>query len=89
MKSVLTYFTGGINYSVPPELSLSYILLQLRFLFFSYLITYYFVVPYTVLTMVITVLLADFRFYLEFNEYIESMVDALTSDDSEDSDEDF
>lgn len=83
------YFTGGVNYSVPSELSLSYALLQIRFLFFSYVITYYFAVPYTVLTMVIAVLLADFRFYIEFNDYIESMVDALTSDESEDSDEDY
>lgn len=87
MKSALTYFTGGVNYSVPAELSFSYILLQLRFLFFSYLITYYFAVPYTVLTMVITVLLADFRFYVEFIDYIESVLGVDDSEELDDEDE--
>lgn len=83
---MLTYFTGGINYSVPNELSLTYILVQLRFLFFSFVLTYYFAVPYTVLTMVIAVLFADFRFYIEFVNYIEAI---LGYEEQEDSDSDY
>lgn len=83
------YFTGGVNYSVPYELSFSYILLQLRFLFFGYVISYYFVVPYTVITMAMCVLLADFRFYMEFVDYIESILGIDDEDDSEDLDEDY
>lgn len=86
MKLVLTYFTGGANYSVPNELSFTYILTQLRFIFFSYIITYYFAVPYTVLTMALAVLFADFRFFVDFSEYI----DAITGDvDTEEDDEDY
>lgn len=77
------YFTGSINYSVPYELTLSYMLLQLRFLFFSYVITYYFAVPYTVLTMVLSVLLSDFRFYIEFNDYIESLQEPEDEEDED------
>lgn len=79
------YFTGGFNYSVPLELSLTYILVQLRFLFFSFVITYYFAVPYTVMTMALAVLIADMRFYIDFNDYIEAV---LGLDDEEDDDYD-
>lgn len=79
------YFTGGVSYSVPNELSFTYILTQLRFLFFSYVITYYFAVPYTIITMVVAVLLADFRFFIDFSDYIDSMSNELEEDmDDED-----
>jgi hypothetical protein len=84
LRSVLTYFTGGASYSVPNELSFTYILLQIRFLFFSYVITYYFAAPYTVLIIVLSVLLADFRFYIDFSDYIDSM---LEPEDEEEDDE--
>jgi len=87
LKSVLIYFTGGANYSVPSELSFTYILTQLRFLFFSYIIAYYFAVPYTVITMAIAVLLADFRFFIDFSEYIEAITD--NSDEEYEDDEDY
>lgn len=79
------YFTGGFNYSVPLELSLTYILVQLRFLFFSFVITYYFAVPYTVITMALAVLIADMRFYIDFNDYIDAV---LGLNDEEDDDYD-
>ena len=47
----------------------------MRFLFFSYIISYYFAAPYVVLTMVISVLLADFRFFIDFSDYIDSIMD--------------
>lgn len=84
MKSVLTYFTGGASYSVPNELSFTYILIQLRFLFFSYVLTYYFAVPYTVITMAIAVVLADLRFFIDFSEYIDAILNTSEDDDEED-----
>lgn len=75
MLSVITYFTGGIKYSVPNELWFTYSLVLGRFIFASYVISYYFLVPYSVLTLAITVLLADFRFYIDFQEYMEFLLD--------------
>jgi hypothetical protein len=83
LKSAVTYFTGGFNYSVPLELSLTYILVQLRFIFFSFVITYYFTVPYTVITMALAVILADMRFYIDFNDYIEAVLGLTDEEDDE------
>ncbi len=83
LKSVITYFTGGFSFSVPNEFAFTYALVQFRFLFYSFLICYGLVVPYTVVIMVVTVLLADLRFYIDFNEYID-----MISSEGEDSDED-
>lgn len=80
------YFTGGFNYSVPLELSLTYVLVQLRFLFFSFVITYYFAVPYTVITMALAVLIADMRFYIDFNDYIDAVL-GLNDEENDDYDE--
>jgi hypothetical protein len=80
------YFTGGFNYSVPLELSLTYVLVQLRFLFFSFVITYYFAVPYTVITMALAVLIADMRFYIDFNDYIDAVL-GLNDEEDDDYDE--
>ena len=87
MKSALTYFTGGYSYSVPLELTLTYVLVQLRFLFFSFVITYYFAVPYTVITMAVAVILADMRFYIDFNDYIDAVLGLVSEDEDEDYDE--
>lgn len=87
MKSALTYFTGGFNYSVPLELTLTYVLVQLRFLFFSFVITYYFAVPYTVVTMALAVIIADMRFYIDFNDYIEAVLGIVSEDEDDDYDE--
>lgn len=81
------YFTGGFNYSVPLELSLTYILVQLRFLFFSFVITYYFAVPYTVITMALAVLIADMRFYIDFNDYIDAVLGLNNEEDDDYDDE--
>lgn len=70
MKSILTYFSGGVNHAIPAELAFDYILRQLRFIFISFIITYYFAVEYSVITMAIAVILADLRFYMDFDNYI-------------------
>lgn len=73
MKSVITYFTGGVNYAVPSTLAFDYCLRHLRFIFISYLISYYFQTEYTIVTMAIAMVLADLRFYIDFDEYMDSM----------------
>ena len=80
MKSVITYFSGGANYSIPKELAFDYCLRQLRFIFISYLITYYFAANYYVLTMALAMVLADLRYYIDFEEY-------MNQEDSDDTDE--
>lgn len=81
MRSVITYFTGGASYSVPNELVLTYALTLIRFLFFGYIITYYFQLPYTVLTMAVSVLLADFRFFIDFSEFMDQVFGKVDTDD--------
>lgn len=67
-------------YSVHRDFSLTYALTQIRFIFFSFLAVTYFAQPYTVLTLVLAVLFADFRFFLDYNTYI----DAFMSEDADD-----
>lgn len=74
MKSVITYFTGGVNYAIPSSLAFDYCLRHLRFIFISFLITYYFQAEYSIITMAIAMLLADLRFYIDFDEYMASLV---------------
>ena len=83
MRSIITYFTGGASYSVPADLTFTYILTQLRFLFFGFVIGYYFAVPYTVATMAISVLLADFRFFIDFTEYMDILLGDVDENDDE------
>ena len=83
MRSVIIYFTGGASYSVPNDLSLTYALTQLRFLFFGFVISYYFEMPYTVLTMALSVLLADLRFFIDFSEFMDKLFE-LEHDNDED-----
>lgn len=75
MLLVITYFTGGIKYSVPNELWFTYTLAMLRFIFVGYIISYYFVSEYSVLTFAISVLLADLRFYMDFREYMDFLLE--------------
>lgn len=79
--NTIVYLSGGVKYSVPSDLSFTYMLTQLRFLFISYIICDYLIIPYTVAIMAITVLLADFRFYQDFSNAMEE------SDDLDDDDE--
>lgn len=83
MQSVIIYFTGGASYSVPNDLYLTYILTQLRFLFFGFVLSYYFGVQYSVLTMALSVLLADLRFFIDFSEFMDKLFE-YDSDDNED-----
>jgi hypothetical protein len=73
--NTIVYLSGGVKYSVPNELSFTYILTQLRFLFISYIVSSYLELPYTVGIMAITVLLADFRFYQDFSNAVEESDD--------------
>ena len=69
--NTIVYLSGGVKYSVPNELFLTYVLTQLRFL-----------LPYTVGIMAITVLLADFRFYQDFSNAIDEESNDLDNEDS-------
>ena len=57
-------------------------MVQVRFLLYSWLITYYFQVEYVALTMILSFILADFRFFIDFNEYIDSEVQDKDEEDS-------
>lgn len=48
---------------------------MLRFIFAGYIISYYFVSEYSVLTFAISVLLADLRFYMDFREYMDFLLE--------------
>ena len=80
--NTIVYLSGGVKYSVPNELLLTYVLTQLRFLFISYIVSSYLELPYTVGIMAITVLLADFRFYQDFSNAIDEDSDRLDNEDS-------
>ena len=82
LKSVITYFSGGANYAIPSELAFDYCIRQLRFIFISFVITYYFKAEYSIITMAVAMLLADLRFYIDFDEYMS--VANTTDDKSED-----
>ena len=73
-------------YSVHRDFSLTYALTQVRFIFFSFILVTYFMQPYTVLTFVLAVLLADFRFFLDYNNYIDAV---MGDDEEEEEDEEF
>ena len=73
MKSIITYFTGGANYAIPGVLAFDYCIRQLRFIFASFVITYYFNVDYSIITMALAMLLADLRFYMDFDEYMNQV----------------
>ena len=83
MRSVIIYFTGGASYSVPNDLSLTYILTQLRFLFFGFVVSYYFEMPYTVLTMALSVILDDLRFFIDFSEFMDKLFESEIDDDED------
>lgn len=67
------YILGLLHFSIPKELAVTYLLFQLRYLFFSYLIVYFFAAPYTLLIFIIAILLADFSFYVGIANYVEAM----------------
>lgn len=87
MKSVITYFTGGANYALPGALAFDYCLRQLRFIFASYVITCYFGAEYSILTMTLAMLLADLRFYIDFDEYMDQVNNPEEEESSDKTDE--
>jgi hypothetical protein len=64
-------------YTVPSALITTYALVQARFLFGVYLFTYLFVIPYTVPIMALSVLLADYRFFIDFGYLVSQHEDML------------
>lgn len=88
MQKLSIYLTGALKYSVPTNFLFSYVLVQARFLLAGFLLTVYFQAEYSIVTMALSILLADFRFYSNFSDYIDMMV-GDTTDDEEDDDEDF
>jgi hypothetical protein len=78
------YFTGRFDYSVPLELTLTYVLVQIRFIFLGFILSYYFAVPYTVITMALSVVLADLRFYVDFHQYMDQVLGLSDEDDDDD-----
>lgn len=84
MKSILTYFSGGVTHAIPGELAFDYALRQLRFIFISFILTYYFAADYSVITMAIAVILADLRFYMDFDMYMSIVNAEEISSDNED-----
>jgi hypothetical protein len=87
LRLVITYFTGGASYSVPSDLALTYVLTVIRFLFFGFILSYYFQMPYTVVTMSLSILLADFRFFVDFTQYMDVLLGLSQEDYEEDPDE--
>jgi len=83
LRSVITYFTGGLKYPIPSELGLSYLLVQIRFLAYGYVISSYFNTDFTALTAILCILIADFRFFIDFIDYIEAILDSSEEDDEE------
>ena len=75
MDSLVLYFTGGIKYSLPSMFLPTYALVQLRFLLGIFLLTVFLEVDYSVAIMVISVLAADLRFYLDYIRFIDSSID--------------
>ena len=84
MKSIITYFSGGVTHAIPAELAFDYALRQLRFIFISFIITYYFAADYSVITMAIAVILADLRFHMDFDTYMALVNSEEFSPDTDD-----
>jgi hypothetical protein len=85
LKSVITYFSGGVNYAVPSTLVFDYCLRHLRFIFISYLISYYFQAEYSIITMACAMVLADLRFYMDFDDYMtaqDELLEELAEDEN-------
>ena len=83
MQSAIIYFTGGVKYSVPDSLALTYIFGVIRVLLFAYVLSYFFQADFTPIIAAVSVLFADFRFYLDFSDYmtnIDEDVDDIDSD---------
>ncbi len=57
-------------------------MIQLRFLLYSWLITNYFEAEYTTLTMILSFILADFRFFIDFSDYMDVEFEKQDEEDS-------
>lgn len=83
MHHIFTYFTGGLVFSIPNDFWLEYTIRIFKYIFFSFIISMYFEVSYTALTMALAVVLADFKFYLDVQNYLDKV---LLPEDEEDFD---
>ena len=77
---LITYLTGGMLYTVPSAFVTTYALVQARFLFAVYLFTYLFTIQYTVPIMALSVLLADYRFFIDFGHLVANNADMIDED---------
>jgi hypothetical protein len=84
LQKLTIYLSGALKYSVPSNFLFSYVLVQSRFILAGFLLTVYFQADYSVITMALSMLLADFRFYSNFSDYI----DIVASNDDDDYEED-
>lgn len=66
---------GDIVYSIPNDLWLSYLIRIFKYIFLSFLVSLYFETPYTVVTMAIAVLVADLHFYVNLQQYIDTILE--------------
>lgn len=76
------YLSGGMIYTVPDSFVTTYFIVLLRFLFGIYVLTACIGIPYSVLLMSVSVLLADYRFYMDFNHLVANV--NYTKDEDED-----
>lgn len=71
MGYLILYITEDLVYSVPNDFWLAYVIRIVKTLFFSFLLTVFFNIDYTVLIMAVTVLFADFKFYIDLQHYLD------------------
>lgn len=67
-------------YTVPSTFVLTYSLVQARFIFGIYVLTYLFAITYTTPIMALSVLLADYRFFIDFGYLVSQNEDMLDDD---------
>ena len=71
MSLTVHYIMGKVFYILPKEFILTYIIFIVRYLFAGYILSYYFLAEYTVITMAISILIADFKFYINIYDILE------------------
>lgn len=68
---------------MPESLALTYLLGVIRTILLALVICYYFQAPFSVLTIAIAILYADFRFYMDFSNFMDKMDGSMEDEDDE------
>ena len=63
MNILTHYLLGKVYYILPAEFIVTYLIFIIRYLFAGFILSYYFLADYTVITLAISVLIADFKFH--------------------------